>query len=50
MTWLFGETIGDDDKQEKLLVVTVDWLLEDSDGALRRIQEMKDRKVSVEMP
>ena len=50
MTWLFGETIGDDDKQEKLLVVTVDWLLEDSDGALRRIREMKDRKVSVEMP
>lgn len=50
MTWLFGETIGDDDRQEKLLVVTVDWLLEDSDGALRRIQEMKDRKVSVEMP
>lgn len=50
MTWLFGETIGENDKQEKLLVVTVDWLLEDSDGALRRVQEMKDRKVSVEMP
>ena len=36
---------------EMLLVVTVDWAIEDaSEGAAVRMNEMKDRKVEVEMP
>ena len=50
MQWLFGETKTHHEKQEKLLIVTINWQIEDSEGALRRLKALKDREVSVEMP
>ena len=50
MQWLFGETKTRHEKQEKLLVVTIDWQIEDSEGALKRLRGLKEREVSVEMP
>ena len=48
---LFGNTNDDLKMNEMLLVVTVDWAIEDaSEGAAVRMNEMKDRKVEVEMP
>ena len=49
--WLFGSRSVSDEKYEKLLVVTVDWALEDeSADAVRRRDEFRNRKVEVEMP
>ena len=37
--------------QDMMLVVTVNWAVEsEEDDAVARMQEMKDRKVEVEMP
>ena len=48
---LFGNTNDDLKMNEMLLVVTVDWAIDDgSEGAAVRMNEMKDRKVEVEMP
>ncbi len=47
--WLFGNTARDVVMDEMMLVVTVDWALEDEDGAAR-MEALKDRKVEVEMP
>ena len=49
--WLFGSRSVSDDKYEKLLVVTVNWALEDeSADAIRRRDEFRNRKVEVENP
>ena len=49
--YLFGNTANDVNMNEMLLVVTVNWALEnDSEDASARLNEMKDRKVEVEMP
>ena len=49
--WLFGSRSVSDEKYEKILVVTVDWALEDeSADAVRRRDEFRNRKVEVEMP
>ena len=49
--YLFGNTNDEVEMNEMLLVVTVNWALEDdSEGTSLRLQEMKDRKVEVEMP
>jgi Flp pilus assembly secretin CpaC len=49
--YLFGNTVNDVKMNEMLLVVTVNWALEDdSEGTSARLNEMKDRKVEVEMP
>ena len=49
--YLFGNTSNDANMDEMLLVVTVDWALEnDSEATSARLNEMKDRKVEVEMP
>lgn len=49
--YLFGNTSNDVNMDEMLLVVTVNWALEnDSEDASARLNEMKDRKVEVEMP
>ena len=49
--YLFGNTSNDVNMDEMLLVVTVNWSLEDeSDATAARLNEMKDRKVEVEMP
>ena len=49
--YLFGNTSNDVKMNEMLLVVTVNWALEDdSEGTTARLGEMKDRKVEVEMP
>ena len=49
--YLFGNTKNDVNMDEMLLVVTVNGALEDdSDSTVTRLNEMKDRKVEVEMP
>ena len=49
--YLFGNTSNDVNMDEMMLVVTVNWALEDDgDRASARLNEMKDRKVEVEMP
>ena len=49
--YLFGNTENDVIMDEMLLVVTVNWALEDDGGqTAARLNEMKDRKVEVEMP
>ena len=49
--YLFGNTSNDVNMDEMLLVVTVNWALEDdSENVSTRLNEMKDRKVEVEMP
>lgn len=49
--WLFGNTASDVDMNEMMLVVTVDWALDnDSDTAKEQIDELKNRKVEVDMP
>lgn len=50
---LFGNTANDVDMNEMLLVVTVNWVLEDDEGsptATEKMNEIKGRKVEVEMP
>ena len=50
-SYLFGNTKNDVNMDEMLLVVTVNWALEDdSESTVTRLNEMKDRKVEVEMP
>lgn len=50
-SWLFGNTASDVDMNEMMLVVTVDWALDnDSDTAKEQIDELKNRKVEVDMP
>ena len=49
--YLFGNTDSEVDMNDMLLVVTVNWSLEnDSEVAATRLNEMKERKVEVEMP
>ncbi len=49
--WLFGNTQNDTKMNEVLLVVTVNWAIEnDGDQVAARLKEMKDRKVEVDMP
>ena len=49
--YLFGNTANKMELQDMLLVVTVNWALEDDGGATAaRLDEMKNRKVEVEMP
>jgi Flp pilus assembly secretin CpaC len=49
--YLFGNTENDVKMNEMLLVVTVNWALEDeSESAAAQLNEMKERKVEVEMP
>ena len=49
--YLFGNTANEMQMNEMLLVVTVNWAIEDdSASASARLSEMKDRKVEVEMP
>ena len=49
--YLFGNTLNEARMDEVLLVVTVNWALEDdSEATAARLNEMKDRKVEVEMP
>ena len=49
--WLFGNTASDVDMNEMMLVVTVDWALDnDSDTAKEQIEQLKNRKVEVDMP
>ena len=49
--YLFGNTANEVEMDEMLLVVTVNWALED-DGecAVARLKELQERKVEVEMP
>ncbi len=49
--YLFGNTANDVNMNEMLLVVTVDWALEnDGEATAARMNELKERKVEVEMP
>ena len=49
--YLFGNTANKVELQDMLLVVTVNWALEgDGEAAAARLDEMKNRKVEVEMP
>ena len=49
--WLFGNTANKVSMDDMLLVVTVDWALEgDGEAAAARLDEMKSRKIEVEMP
>ncbi len=49
--WLFGNTANKVSMDDMLLVVTVNWAVEgDGADAASRIEEMKNRKVEVEMP
>ncbi len=49
--YLFGNTSTDVEMSDMLLVVTVNWALEDdSTNVTTRLNEMKERKVEVEMP
>ena len=49
---LFGNTQDDLTMNEMLLVVTVNWALDDGGegGAASRLEELKSRRVEVEMP
>ena len=49
--YLFGNTSNEVDMNDMLLVVTVNWAIEDdSEATTAKLNEMKDRKVEVEMP
>ena len=49
--YLFGNTQNDVKMEDMLLVVTVNWAVEDdSPATAARLNEMKERKVEVEMP
>ena len=49
--YLFGNTSNSVEMNDMLLVVTVNWAVEDdSEAVVARMNEMKDRKVEVEMP
>lgn len=49
--WLFGNTAKDVDMNEMLLVVTVDWALEDeTKSAQKKMKKIRDRKLKVDMP
>ena len=49
--YLFGNTSSDVEMNDMLLVVTVNWAIDDdSENVTARLNEMKDRKVEVEMP
>ena len=49
--YLFGNTSSDVEMNDMLLVVTVNWAVEDdSENVTSRLNEMKGRKVEVEMP
>lgn len=49
--WLFGNTVTQDKTTEIVLVVTVNWALESApEDAVRRRDELRDRKAEVEMP
>lgn len=50
LQWLFGNKSHEDHGREMLLVVTVNWMVEDSDGAKAKLNEISTREVSVEMP
>ena len=50
LSWLFGNTQRSNNKVDTLLVVKVDWAIEDSDAAKAQLKEITDRKVDVEMP
>lgn len=49
--YLFGDREKEVAMDDMLLVVTVDWALEDdTENATGQLQEMKDRRIEVEMP
>ena len=49
--YLFGNTYNDLKMEDMLLVVTVNWAVEDDAGATaERLDSMKERKIEVEMP
>ena len=50
--YLFGNTANEVEMDEMLLVVTVNWSLEDDGGesAAAKLKELQERKVEVEMP
>ena len=49
--YLFGNTSNDMEMNEMMLVVTVNWALEnESETVAARMNEMKERKIEVEMP
>lgn len=49
--WLFGNTNDSAEMREMLLVVTVDWAVEDdTENVRKRIDAMKEKTVEVEMP
>ncbi len=50
LQWLFGNTDRAREHKEMVLVVNVDWAVEDTEGAKARVKELKDREISVEMP
>lgn len=50
-SWLFGNRNSSSDEAEVVLVVTVDWLLEDdSDSAKSTVESFKSKSIEVEMP
>ena len=49
--YLFGNTATEMQMQDMMLVVTVNWAVDsEEDGSVAQMQELKDRKVEVEMP
>ena len=50
LNWIFGNRNHHQEEKEMLLVVTTDWIIEDSDAALKRLEELKQREVDAEMP
>ena len=49
--YLFGNTATEVQMQDMMLVVTVNWAVDsEEDGSVAQMQELKDRKVEVEMP
>lgn len=50
LNWIFGNRNHHQEEKEMLLVVTTDWIIEDSDAALKRLDELKQREVDAEMP
>ena len=50
LQWLLGNTQTDSEERQMILVVTVDWMVEDSEGAKQLVEDWKKRPVEVEMP
>lgn len=48
--WLFGSRGSNNAKKEMLLVVTVDWAVEDSEAASKRLEELKGREIEADLP